>query len=167
MHNASCRGASADLLTIEVDGIADPAFGSFSDQLFLDTDTGALTGQTVLPQLFNATIDFNGSFGGEGTSGETSQGSVTGPSYQGIGTLTVPFTGQFDWNFDVVFGSGVSLGDAGLGVVNLQGFDPINMGPLDANLELQLQRCSCSRCNRSARSPPASAAVAAAEPLWF
>ena len=61
--------ASADLLTIEVD-IADPAFGSFSGQLFLDTDTGALTGQTVLPQLFNATIDFNGAFGGEGTSGE-------------------------------------------------------------------------------------------------
>ena len=126
--------ASADVLTIDVDGIADPAFGSFSGQLFLDTDTGALTGQTVLPQLFSSTIDFNGTFGGEGTSGETSQGSVTGPSYQGIGTLTVPFTGQFDWNFDVVFGSGVSLGDAGLAVVNLQGFDPINMGPLDANL---------------------------------
>ena len=34
----------------------------------------------------------------------------------------------------MVFGSGVSLGDAGLGVVNLQGFDPINMGQLDANL---------------------------------
>ena len=59
--------ASADLLTIEVDSIADPAFGSFSSQLFLDTDTGALTGQTVLPQLFNATIDFNSAFGGENT----------------------------------------------------------------------------------------------------
>lgn len=126
--------ASADILTIDVDGIADPAFGSFAGQLFLDTDTGALTGQTLLPQLFNSTIDFDGSFGGEGTSGETSQGSVTGPSYQGIGTLTVPFTGVFDWNFDVVFGGGVSLGDSGLGVVNLQGFNPISMGPLDADL---------------------------------
>ena len=56
--------ASADVLTIEVDGIADPAFGDFSGQLFLDTDTGVLTGQTILPQLFSATIDFNGTFGG-------------------------------------------------------------------------------------------------------
>ena len=126
--------ASADLLTIEVDGIADPAFGSFSGELYLDTDTGALTGQTILPDLFGATIDFNGAFGGEGTSGETSQGSVTGPSYQGVGTLTIPFTGSFDWAFDVVFGSGVSIGDAGLGVVNLQGFNPLSGDALDADL---------------------------------
>ena len=59
---------------------------------------------------------------------------MTGPSYQGIGTLTIPFTGSFDWAFDVVFGSGVSVGDAGLGVVNLQGFDPMSGGPLDADL---------------------------------
>lgn len=126
--------ASADVLTIEVDGIADPEFGSFSGQLFLDTDTGALTGQTLLPQLFGATIDFNGTFGGEGTSGETSQGSVTGPSYQGVGTLTIPFTGSFDWDFDVVFGSGVDLGDSGLGVVNLQGVNPLSGTMLDADL---------------------------------
>ena len=126
--------ASADVLTIDVDGIADPSFGSFSGQLFLDTDTGALTGQTLLPQLFGATIDFDGTFGGEGTSGETSQGSVTGPSYQGVGTLTIPFTGSFPWDFDVVFGSGVALGDSGLGVVNLQGINPIDMSALDADL---------------------------------
>ena len=68
--------ASADVLTIEVDGIADPAFGSFSGQLFLDTDTGALTGQTVLPQLFGSTIDFDGIFDGEGTSGEGTSGEA-------------------------------------------------------------------------------------------
>lgn len=125
--------ASADVLTIDVDGIADPTFGDFSGQLFIDTDTGALTGQTVLPQL-GSTIDFAGLFGGEGTSGETSQGSVTGPSYQGDADLTIPFTGVFTWSFDVVFGAGVSPGDSGLGVVNLQGFNPLNQSALDADL---------------------------------
>jgi hypothetical protein len=127
--------ASADLLTIEVDGIADPAFGSFSGELYLDTVTGSLTGQTLLSDI-GASIDFNGTYGGEGTSGETSQGSVSGPSYQGVSTITIPFVGSLDWAFDVVFGSGVSLGDAGLGVVNLQGINPLSdpPGPLDANL---------------------------------
>ena len=125
--------ASADVLTIDVDGIADPTFGGFSGQLFIDTDTGALTGQTFLP-LLGSTIDFDGIFGGEGTSGETSQGSVTGPSYQGDADLTIPFTGVFEWSFDVVFGAGVSAGDSGLGVVNLQGFNPLNQSALDADL---------------------------------
>ncbi len=127
--------ASAELLTIEVDGIADPAFGDFSGELYLDTVTGSLTGQTSLPAI-GGTIDFNGSYDGEGTSGDTSQGSVSGPSYQGIGTLTIPFVALLDWDFDVVFGSGVQFGDAGIGVVNLQGINPLTAPPsaLDANL---------------------------------
>ena len=123
--------ASADVLTIEVDGIADPAFGNFSGRCPRHRH-GCPLGQAVLPH-FGSTIDFNGSFGGESTSGKTSQGSVPAPPP--TKALAPDHSSPVvDWNFDVVFGSGVSIGDAGLGVVNLQGFDPINQGTLDANL---------------------------------
>ena len=60
---------------------------------------------------------------------------MTGPSYQVLGFIDHSFYRfENDWAFDVVFGSGVSVGDAGLGVVNLQGFDPMSGRALDANL---------------------------------
>ena len=46
--------ASADVLTIEVDGIADPAFGSFSGQLFL---TPTLVPSRVKPCCLSFRID--------------------------------------------------------------------------------------------------------------
>lgn len=130
--------ASGDLLEIAVDGVADTSYGDFAGSLFLDTDTGSLTGDIFLPAVqtptgaYPGTVTFDGLYSGEATSGETSQGSVTGPQYVGDAVMSFPFLGGFDLGFDVVFGDGLSLGDSGLGVTYLSGNSPF--GPLEATL---------------------------------
>ena len=85
--------ASADLLTIEVDGIADPASG-VRPALPRHRHRCPHGSNRVASAVQSTTISM--AFGGEGTSG-ASQGSVTGPSYQGGWNIDHSFTGSFDW----------------------------------------------------------------------
>ena len=130
--------ASGDVIEIAVDGVADTSYGDFYGSLFIDTGSGALTGDITLPAVqtpsgaYPGTVSFDGLYEGIATSGETSQGSVTGEQYVGDAVMTFPFLGGFGLDFDVVFGNGLGIGDSGLGVTYLSGSSPF--GPLEATL---------------------------------